>query len=126
MRIDPYVLPPPLRSPLPPRRGLSSSKAGHLHKLCERYQWRCFYCDVDLIIVKGRKKFPSQMATRDHFIPKCAKAPLDPHILVACCHACNHKKANTPPLVFMASDWLAERRSLVGRGYFHKRKHCRP
>lgn len=109
---DIFQLPPPLKSPLPsrPRRGFKYSR---LERLCEAHLGMCFYCGVGLVHVTRRdgRTLPAHAATRDHFVPK-SMSP-EEGTVVAACYACNHRKGATPPLVFMASDWLANRRAII-------------
>jgi 5-methylcytosine-specific restriction endonuclease McrA len=59
---------------------------------------RCFYC------------FWAEATIADHFNPLAFGGPDTEGNLRAACSDCNSRKADQSPEMFLASEWLAERR----------------
>lgn len=81
-------------------RGSTSAGRRRRKRVLDRADHRCHYCGA-----------PATIA--DHYLPKSAGGSDSEENLVAACQPCNSAKSDTLPDVFLASDWLAERRREV-------------
>ena len=61
-------------------------------KIAKRHGWKCHYCG---------KALTHSTATLDHIIPVAMGGTLADHNLCLACRACNNKKGDKPPHVFM-------------------------
>lgn len=62
------------------------------------FKSRCFYCSNEVSIVPvNTVPYPSDAATRDHYIPRSHSGPNKVSNIVLCCSKCNHIKASYDP-----------------------------
>lgn len=67
----------------------------HLHRVGERFGWRCYFCHRPTHCQECHSEKRRQWrATRDHFVPKAAGGTAHRSNLVLACWDCNHRKAD--------------------------------
>jgi hypothetical protein len=70
------------------------SKHDQLHRVGDRFEWRCYYCRRPTWCGTCKPDKAKQFrATRDHFVPKASGGKGGPNIVLACFN-CNHMKAD--------------------------------
>jgi hypothetical protein len=90
------------------------SKSGPSNKR-HSHRDRCAYCGARIIasMMPPRKGEVFHRKTWDHVLPYSVGGVLT----IPCCALCNSKKADLPVSVFLASDWLSDRRVFVLGGW---------
>lgn len=90
--------------------------------LFKRQHGRCYLCHGVMLRpaeLKPTEKLPDDVATRDHVLPRSAKAKGEPSLILLACRRCNTEKGATAPTLTQVEfaqlvhrEWIEARREL--------------
>lgn len=79
---------------------MTTSNASRRDWLFDRQRGRCYLCSGVMLRpapLHGKAPLPDSMATRDHVLPRSAKAKGEPALILLACRLCNIEKGATAP-----------------------------